>query len=124
MATAAERKDELIIAALISNPTIRAASTVCGVSETQIYARLRTPAFKARYDKAKREMLEQSTTYVQSIVSEAIQKMHAIMTDENVAPQIQLNAAEAIVRASLKMTEQTDILGTIADLTAAVFSNE
>ena len=67
----AERKDEIIIAALISNPTVAAAA--CGVSETQIYARLRNAAFKEKYDAARRELLEQSTAYIQGIVSEAIQ---------------------------------------------------
>ena len=120
--TAADRKNELIIASLISNPTVRAAATACGVSETQIYARLRDPVFRKEYDRARREMLEQSTAYVQGVVSDAIQKMYAVMNDENAAPQIQLNAAEAIVRTSLKMTEQTDIIGQIAELTAAVFN--
>ena len=120
--TAADRKNELIIASLISNPTVRAAATACGVSETQIYARLRDPVFRKEYDRARREMLEQSTAYVQGVVSDAIKKMYAVMNDENAAPQIQLNAAEAIVRTSLKMTEQTDIIGQIAELTAAVFN--
>ena len=48
MAKAADRKDELIIAALIGNPTVRAAAAACGVSETQIYARLRNATFKEK----------------------------------------------------------------------------
>ena len=124
MGKAADRKDEAILAALISNPTVRAASKACGVSETQIYARLRTPAFKERYDNARREMLEQSTAYIQGIVSEAIKKMRDIMNDPDAAPQIQLNAAECITRNSLKLTEQTDILAQLAELKKAVFPNE
>ena len=46
MSNASERKDELILAALLINPTVRAASQACGVSESQIYARLRNDAFK------------------------------------------------------------------------------
>ena len=120
----AERKNELIIASLISTTSVRAAAKVCGVSETQIFARLRDPAFKKQYDDARREMLEQSTAYVQGIVGEALQKMYEIMNDENAAPQIQLNAAEAIVRNSLKLTEQTDIIKQITELTAAVFNEQ
>lgn len=125
MATeAADRKNELIISSLISTTSVRAAAKVCGVSETQIYARLRDPAFKKQYDDARREMLEQSTAYVQGIVGEALQKMYEIMNDENAAPQIQLNAAEAIVRNSIKLTEQNDIIGQIAELMAAVFNEQ
>lgn len=122
--TAADRKNELIISSLISTTSVRAAAKVCGVSETQIYARLRDPAFKKQYDDARREMLEQSTAYVQGIVGEALQKMYEIMNDENAAPQIQLNAAEAIVRNSIKLTEQNDIIGQIAELMAAVFNEQ
>lgn len=125
MATeAADRKNELIISSLISTTSVRAAAKVCGISETQIYARLRDPAFKKQYDDARREMLEQSTAYVQGIVGEALQKMYEIMNDENAAPQIQLNAAEAIVRNSIKLTEQNDIIGQIAELMAAVFNEQ
>ena len=124
MVKAAERKDELIISALIGNPTVRAAAAACGVSETQIYARLRNAAFKEKYDAARRELLEQSTAYIQGIVSEAIQKMRDVMNDPDASQQVQLNAAEAITRNSLKLTEQADILAQIAELKKAVFPNE
>lgn len=121
---AAKRKDELIIAALISNPTVKAASAACGVCETQIYKRLRTPAFKEKYDAARLDMLQQCTAYIQGITSDALQKMHAVMNDPDTSQQVQLNAAEAITRNSLKFTEQADILAQIAELKKAVFNNE
>lgn len=121
---AAARKDELIIAALIGNPTVRAASAVCGISETQIYARLRQPAFREKYDAARREMLAQSTAYIQGMVGDAIRKMYDVMNDPDASQQVQLNAAEAITRNSLKLTEQADILAQIAELKKAVFPNE
>lgn len=124
MSNAKERKDELVLAALLSNPTVRAAATACQMSETQIYARLRTPAFKERYDNARRELLAQSTAYLQAITGEALQKMYEIMKNPDVAPQVQLNAAQAIASNSLKMTEQADILATLAELKKVVFLNE
>lgn len=121
MATKASKNDELIISALLANPTVRAAAAACGVCETQIYARLRNPAFKERYNNAKRDTLEQSTTFIQGLVSEAIQKMHDVMNDPNASQQVQLNAAEALIRSTLRLTEQTDILGQIDELKKAVF---
>ena len=124
MATAAERKDELIITALLSNQTVRAASAACGVSETQIYARLRNPAFKEKYDRARLEILQQSNTYLQGIVGDAIRKMYDIMNDPDNAATVQLQAATAITRTQLAMTEQTDILTQLAELKKAVFPYE
>lgn len=124
MAEASTRRDELILSALLSNSTVRAAAAACGVSETQVYARLRDPAFKERYRKARLALLEQSTAYIQGLTSEAIQKMREVMTDPDAAPQVQLNAAEAVLRNSLKMTEQADILAQLAELRKAVFPDE
>lgn len=124
MAKATDRKDELIITALLSNPTVRAAAAACGMGETQIYARLRNPAFKERYDRARLETLQQSTAYLQGIVGEAIRKMYDIMTDPDNAPTVQLQAAQAITRTQQAMTEQTDILTQLAELKRAVFPDE
>ena len=124
MSKAAERKDELIISALIGNPTVRKAAKACGVSETQIYARLRTPAFKARYDAVRLELLEQSTVYIQGLVGDATEKMREVMNNPDASPQVQLNAAEAIIRSSLKLTEDSEMLKDITELKRAVFQNE
>lgn len=124
MARAAERKDELIISALLSNPTVKKAAVICKVSEAQIYARLKKPAFKAKYDAARRDLLAQSTAYIQGITGEALAKMHQIMNDPDAAPQTQLNAANAIASNSLKLTEQADILAQIDELKKAVFHND
>ena len=61
-----EEKDEAILAALLSNQTTKAAAAACGIGETQIYARLRDPAFKKRYDTARLEMLDEATARLQS----------------------------------------------------------
>lgn len=118
---AADRKDELIISALLSNPTVRGAAAACGISETQIYARLRKATFNRKYERARREVLAQSTAYLQGVTGEALQKMHKIMNDPNAAPQVQLNAANAIASNSLKMTEQLEILTQLNELKKAVF---
>lgn len=109
-------KDEKIIAALIANPTIRAASEACGISETQIYARLRIPEFKARYDEARCELLEQATVALQGRLAGAVEVMVEICSDAETPPQTRLNAADAIIRNSLKLTEQNDILRRISEL--------
>ena len=109
-------KDEKIIAALIANPTIRAASSACGVSETQIYARLRDLEFRTRYDEARRELLERNTAALQGHLAGAIETMGQICSDAGVNPQTRLSAADAIIRNSLKLTEQNDVLVRLKEL--------
>ena len=95
---------------MLTNSTVRAAATACEISETQIYARLRNPDFKARYDKARRELLERNTAALQAHLGAAIETMGEICADAEVSAQTRLNAATAIINSSLKLTEQTDIL--------------
>jgi len=115
----AKTKDEAFIAALLSTATIKAASAACGVSERVIYTRLKEPAFKAKYDKARLDMLEQHSNRLQQHIGAAIEEMAAIAKDPENSPQVRLNASEAIIRTSLKLTEQVDILQRIEKLEQA-----
>ena len=105
-----QTKDEKIIAALLAHPTVRSASKACEISETQIYARLRDPPFKAKYDKARQEMLEEATAAAQSSVMAAIGTMVKVLQNPENAAQVRLNAADMIVRNCLKLTEQNEIV--------------
>lgn len=111
-----QTKDERVIAALIANPTIRAAATASGISETQIYARLRTPEFKNKYAEARRQLLERNTAALQGHLAAAIETLAKVCQDEKAAPQVRINAADAIIRNTLKMTEQSDILTRLGEL--------
>lgn len=124
MGIAADRKDDLVLAALLANPTIKAASQACGVSEKQIRVRLGQPAFKKKYDTARRELLEQTTAYVQGALTEAIDKLLSIMRDPDASPQTQVNAASALVRTFLKLNENCYILNQIEEIKKAVFLDE
>lgn len=110
MATAAERKNERVIAALLTSPNIRAAAEACGLSERRIYARLKDPAFCEQYDKARHDLLDHATAKLQGQLGEAFDVMIEIAHDKKAGRQTQLNAAEAVARNVYKYTEQADIL--------------
>ena len=109
-------KDEKILAALLANPTTKAAAAACGISETQIYERLRDTEFKNRYDSARCEMLEASAAALQKHIGAAIEEMAKIATDKDTPAQTRLNACEAVIRSSLKLTDQVEILRRIEKL--------
>lgn len=111
-----KEKDELILAALISNPTTKAASEVCGISCTQIYERLKDPVFKAKYDEARLTMLEECTANLQKRISGAIEGIWDIADGFNTSDQTRLNAYTAIIRESVRLTDQVEILKRINDL--------
>ena len=112
--------DEQIIAALLTAGTHKKAAEAVGLSQTQLYARMRKDAFKAKLAEAKRRVLESATVAAQGRLGEAVATMAAIMGNEENAPQVRLNAAEALLRNGLKLTEQADILERMEQLEAAV----
>lgn len=115
-----EAKNEVVIAALLQSPTVTEAAKSCGVSYTRIYARLRDPAFKAEYDAAKSAVIQQAVTYVQSVTAAAIKRLYDIMNDPEVAPQIQVNAADCLLRNSHKLTETGEVMQQLAEIKAAM----
>jgi hypothetical protein len=113
---ASKRKDEAIIAALLSTPTVKAAAVKAGIGETQLRARLRDPEFNEKYKTARRELLQESTNALQTHLQTAVQVLYDVMTDTEASQQTRVNAAEAVIRNNLKMTEQTDILTRLDEL--------
>lgn len=118
MASAAQRRDDLIIASLISHSTVRAAAAAAGLGETAVYNRLRNSAFRERYAKARRGLLEQATSYLAGEISASIDVLKAVRDDPQTPAQTRINASEYILRYSLKLVEQTDVLAQLADLEA------
>lgn len=113
-----QTKDEKIIAALLSTPTIREAATVAGVGERTIYSRLDDPEFNAKYAEARLGLLKCHTATLQGHLGKAIEVMSGIMNDAGTSPQTRLNAAEAIIRNCMKLTEQMDIISRLNILEA------
>ena len=102
--------DEEIIAALLSAETNRKAADICGLSERQLYKRMRSDDFKIRYARARGQILDRATTTVQSGMNEAVCTMIDIMRNTDISPQTRLNAADSVLRNGLKLTEQNEIL--------------
>lgn len=113
-------KDELILAALIANPTTKAASEQCGISTTQIYERLKDPTFKVRYDKARQDMLDEAVAALQKRVTASVEGVWNIASDDDyfsdTPPQVRLNAYNTILRESTRYTSQANILSRLNDL--------
>lgn len=103
-------RDEIILTALLTHGTIRQAAAACGISESVIYSRLRDENFRSEYDRQRRQLVSGATAALQARLCEAVETMGEIMQNSQNGAQTRLNACEAILRNSLKMTEQTDIL--------------
>lgn len=98
------------MAALLATPTVKAAAKECGLSPNTIYARLRDKEFADKYYSARLELLSGHVATLHGFLGAAISTLSQVMASTDATPQTRLNAAEAIIRNCLKLTEETDIL--------------
>lgn len=105
-----------MIAALITKQSVREASKHCGLSETQIYERMKNPDFNKLYQQARRDFLSGCIVNLQGQMLGSVSTMSAIMTNEANSPQVRLNAADTILRYALKLTDKVDILERVENL--------
>jgi len=100
----------IVLAALLSNATVKATADATGLSESTIFKYLRDKDFKAKYEAAKLEMLEQSTSALQANIQKAVSAIVGIIEAENTPQQVRLNASDMLLRNSFRFTEQVEIL--------------
>ena len=116
-------KRELLLSALLTNPTVKAAAASVGVPETTAYNWLRAPDFAEEYTKRKRQAVSEANDYLQSKINAATEIIIKIMCDTNAPAQTRLNAARTILDTAYKIFEQTEILSRIEALEAVTDDN-
>jgi hypothetical protein len=75
------RKQEALIAALLTEPTHTDAATKAGVSEATLHRWLHLPAFHAAYRQARRELVESAVGRIQAATGQAVDTLLAVARD-------------------------------------------
>ncbi len=112
--------DEEIVSALIECGTIKATAEQLGVQVKTLYSRMKNDSFRDLYHRAKADLVKAATAKMQGYLTDACAVIADIMKDADTAQQTRLNAADCIIRNTLKMLEQTDILERLDALESAV----
>lgn len=101
--------DEEIIAAMLTHSTNRKAAEAVRLSDRAFYNRIRKPSFQAKLAEEKARILESAANAARGHISDAVQVMAQVMADEENAPGVRIQAADGLIRNSLKLLEITDI---------------
>jgi hypothetical protein len=72
------RKQEALVAALLTEPTHGAAAAKAGISEATLYRWLRLPDFRAAYRRARRELVEAAVGRIQAATGQAVDTLLAV----------------------------------------------
>src|SRR5262249_60295867 len=75
------RKQEALIAALLTEPTHAAAATKAGISEATLHRWLNRPAVRAAYRRARRELVEGAIGRIQAATGQAVDTLLAVAKD-------------------------------------------
>ena len=108
--------DEVIVAELLNSVSIREAAKKLGLQERTIYDRMKKPEFKKLYADARADVISQATARLQNFANQAVSCLALVMSKQEYAPQVRINAADAILRYCLKFSEKADITDKIEAL--------
>jgi hypothetical protein len=103
------RKQEAVIAALLSEPTHAAAAAKAGVGTTTLYRWLHMPEFRAAYRQARRELVEAAIGRVQTACGRAVEALVRI-AHKGRRDGDRVRAAVAILELAQRGLSDADVL--------------
>src|SRR5262249_12778347 len=112
--TKLNRKQEALIAALLTEPTHAAAAVRAGVSEATVHRWLRLPEFQAAYRQARRSIVEASIGRLQRATGKAVEALERNLSCGHAGNQIR--AALGILDHAVKAVELVDLIERVEEL--------
>jgi len=103
------RKEDLALAALISEPTLGEAAKKAGIGEVTLWRWMQDPVFQDKYRTARRQAVSQAITQLQKISSEAVKTLREVMNDKETPPASRVTAAKAVLEMAIKAVEVEDL---------------
>jgi hypothetical protein len=108
------RREDVALAALLSEPTIAKAATTAGISEPTLLRWLAEPEFQRRYREARRQVVEQAVSALQRAAGESVESLQRNLTCG--VPSAEIAAAKAILDQAFRGMEVLDLAAEIAEL--------
>lgn len=101
--------DERVIAALLANPTQKAAANAAGVHENTITRLLQRDDFQQKLRDARQEMLASTLDRLQAINVQAVATLSVVMSSAKSPASAKVSAARTALEMSLRVIEIVDI---------------
>jgi hypothetical protein len=114
-----KKGEEALVLALACGATVESAARQCEVSERTAYRRLKEPAFRARVQEARAEMVKRSAGMLTAAAGESVRTLLVLQKDSAPAA-VRLGAARAVLELGIKVRELVELEARIAALEAQV----
>ncbi len=96
------RKQESALVALLEQGTVKEAAKKCRMSESTLWRFMQIPEFQARYNAARRQLVDTAIARLQSASEVAVSTLVDIAQDSTAAPTARIAAARAIITCALR----------------------
>ena len=113
------RKQEALISALLTTPTLADAAHTAGIGEVTAWRWLKDATFQAAYREARRQVVQQAIVQVQQATGEAVETLRQVMQAADAPASAKVSAAKTILETAVKAVELEDLEARIVALEAA-----
>ena len=110
------RKQEALISALLTTPTLTDAAQTAGIGEVTVWRWLKESTFQTAYRDARRAVVQQAITQVQQATGEAVETLRTVMQDPEAPASAKVSAAKNILDMAVKAVELEVLEARIAAL--------
>jgi transposase len=101
--------DDALVLALACGASAEAAAQKCGVSLKTAYRRLADPAFRAKLDAARADMVQRATAMLTAAAMEAVKTLLDLQGGKQ-PPATRLGAAKSILEIGNKLRTENDLV--------------
>jgi transposase-like protein len=109
-------KQDKVILALLSNPSIADAAKDAGVNPSTVFRWLQDEEFHAAYMKARHDSVKNAVAKLQSSAGDAVAVLTEIMNDKTAVVYARLTAAKSVLELSFKAIELEDLAQRVEEL--------
>lgn len=109
------KAEDALVLALACGLSAEQAARQAGVSVSTAYRRLDDPAFRARLDDLRRDMLARAAAMLTAAAVEAVRTLADLLKPAN-GPSVRLNAARSVLEHGVKLRALVEVEERLADL--------
>ena len=111
--------DQQLFAALLAGGSLRRSAEIAGCSVSTMQRRLKDEKFRAEYERLRNEALREATAALSSRMTDAVDTLSVIMSNDDNAAAVRLQAASELLRQGLKYYATAEIERRLTTLEAA-----
>lgn len=115
--------NEKLLEMLLVHGGATGAAAALNISRNTVFKRLQDPLFRAQYDRLQGTIIATTTAALADCLGDAVNALRAVLSDPEASTGLKIQAADSLLRHSLRYAEMANFESRIAALEAVGDSN-